>query len=195
MYDSVAGQDQVMLATFLYTAARRGEVFRLKWEDVDFTRSRIRLWTRKREAVLEFNWLPMVSELEKRLAWWLENHPVKDTPYVFVCLDEFNFCSEYYGEPFRTRQHLMRRLCEEVKVTPFGFHAIRHLTATTLYHRGYDVAVIQKILRHKSPNTTIEYLKDLGLEETRDALEAGLVERVRKIDAPKTVSPAMDLPN
>jgi integrase len=30
------GQDKVMLLTFLYTAARRGEIFGLKWDDVVF---------------------------------------------------------------------------------------------------------------------------------------------------------------
>jgi len=59
-------------------------------------------------------------------------------------------------------------------VKPFGFHAIRHLTASILYHKGYEVSVIQSILRHKSPTTTNRYLRSLGLEATRDALEKGL---------------------
>lgn len=50
--------------------------------------------------------------------------------------------------------------------------AIRHLTATTLYHNGYDVATIQAILRHKSPNTTERYLKTLGLEKVKNALDS-----------------------
>jgi hypothetical protein len=33
----------------------------------------------------------------------------------------------------------MRRLCDKAKVKPFGFHAIRHLTASTLFNQGYDV--------------------------------------------------------
>ena len=30
------GQDKVMLTAFINLAARRGEIFRLKWSDVDF---------------------------------------------------------------------------------------------------------------------------------------------------------------
>ena len=66
----------------------------------------------------------------------------------------------------------MRRLCDRAEVKRFGFHGIRHLTATTLYKLGYEVATIQTILRHKSPSTTERYLKNLGLEErARSALE------------------------
>ena len=71
---------------------------------------------------------------------------------------------------------LMKRLCARARVKAFGFHAIRHLTASILYKMGQPVSVIQAILRHKSPNTTAIYLKSLGLEETRGALE-GLAAR------------------
>ncbi len=45
------------------------------------------------------------------------------------------------------------------------------MTASSLYQQGNSVGVIQSILRHKSPSTTERYLKTLGLEHTRKALE------------------------
>ena len=48
----------------------------------------------------------------------------------------------------------MKQLCERAKVKPFGFHAIRHLTASILYKMGQPVSVIQAILRHKISNIT-----------------------------------------
>ena len=48
VYETAKGQDQVMLITFLHLAARRGEIFRITWSDVDFGDNRVRLWTRKR---------------------------------------------------------------------------------------------------------------------------------------------------
>ena len=65
----------------------------------------------------------------------------------------------------------MGRICKRAGVKPFGFHAVRHLTASILYKKGYEVAIIQAILRHKGPNTTEKYLKTLGLEGVRKALE------------------------
>ena len=90
---------------------------------------------------------------------------------MFLCLDEKPVSRDYYGEPFRYRVHFMRRLCKRAKVKAFGFHAIRHLSASILYKLGYDIRTIQTILRHRSSKTTERYLKSLGLEDVREALE------------------------
>jgi len=172
VYNVAEGQDKVMLAAFIYLGARRGEVFRMKWSDMDFPNSRVRLWTRKRKGgTLEPDWLPMTKELRKMLLGWWENRPVKESPFVFVCLNEGKFCKPHFGKPFTSRQHFLEKLCEKVEVKPFGFHGIRHLTASTLYKLGYGVSVIQIVLRHQSPNTTEGYLRRIGLESVRDALE------------------------
>lgn len=173
VYDLTSGQNQVMLSAFFYLAARRGEIFRLQWTDIDFSNSRVRLATRKRrDGTLEYDWLPMNTELKKQFEWWRENRTFKESPYVFVCEDTYEFCKEYSGGPFTKRSHFMGRLCVQAGVAPFGFHAIRHVVASKLYHMGKPLCVIQAILRHKSVATTERYLKSLGLEETRVHLEA-----------------------
>jgi len=119
----------------------------------------------------------MTSDLRQVMLQWCEERlkqPTADKEHVFVCLEETPFCREYYGKPFLHRQHLMETLCRRAKVKPFGFHGIRHLTASILYKKGYPLAVIQAILRHANPNTTARYIRSLGLEETRAALEEGL---------------------
>jgi integrase len=175
VYDKAEGQDKVMLLTALHLAARRGEIFGLTWSDVGFERSQVRLWTSKREGgTREFDWLPMTSELRETLFQWWQSRPIKDTIHVFVCLEKTPFCERFYGKPFSVRQHFMKKLCDKVGVNPFGFHAIRHLTASILYWKGYSLGHIQAVLRHKNPNTTKLYLKSLGLEHVREALEEGL---------------------
>ena len=172
VYEVAEGQDRVMLTAFLHLAARRGELFRLTWSDVDFGNKIVCLWTRKRtDGSYEYDWLPMTTELRTSLRWWWEHRPIKDQPNVFLCLDKTEFSKDYYGKPFKYRLQFMRRLCDRAGVKRFGFHAIRHLSASILYHLGYGVAVIQPILRHKSPNTTEKYLKSLGLERVREAME------------------------
>jgi len=179
VYDAIEDQqDQVMLLTFLHTAARRKEVFRLQRIDIDFENNRIRLWTRKRKnGAWEYDWLPMTTELRSALLEWLKirlTHNTPDEDHVFVCLKTGICEQEYYGKPFKYRQHFMKRLCDKINIKHFGFHAIRHLTASILYRKGYSLGYIQEVLRHKNPNTTARYLQTLGLERVRKALEDGL---------------------
>jgi integrase len=171
VYAVAEGQDKVFLLTLLHLACRRDEAFRMRWDDVNFKDKLVRLWTRKtKTGTFEYKWLPMTKELQQSLAWWKENCPLK-RDHVFVCLDKTNFCERYYGKPFTSRQHLMKRLCEKAGVKHFGFHAIRHLTATILYHSGNGLSVMQTVLRHNSPTTTNQYLKSIGLENVRAPLE------------------------
>jgi len=173
VFDLAEGQDKVMLAVALYTAARRGEIYRLAWEDVDWSNNRIRLSTRKRQdGALEYDWLPMAEDLRNHLRWWWEHRTFKDSPWVFVSENEMAAHAELLGLPFTTRRTFMPSLCKRAGVKPFGFHAIRHLAASILYKRGHPVSQIQVILRHQSPTTTTEYLRTLGLEEVRGAVDS-----------------------
>lgn len=140
-------QDQVMLLTFLRLGARRNEVFALKKADLDFRRKQIRLWTKKRESGLEYDWVPMTDQLTSVLQDWCAKPaamPTIDNDHVFVCLSETAFCDEYYGNKFKHRLHLMRRLCFHAGVKPFGFHAIRHLKAYPNKYLGTNRKAPQK---------------------------------------------------
>lgn len=122
IYDSLAmGQDKVMLFMLLHTAARRSELFKLLWSDVDFERRKVRLWTQKRRGGLEQDWIPMTGELFDMLSWWHEHRTFPEKENVFICEDMNNFCKELYGSPFKHCRHWMSRLCERVGVEPFGF--------------------------------------------------------------------------
>ncbi|HSL62366.1 MAG TPA: site-specific integrase [Desulfotignum sp.] len=171
VYAIAEGQDKVMLAVFLYLASRIKEVFNLRWSDVDFENNKVRLWTQKRRGgTREADWLPMIPELASSLKNWKAECPVK-SDHVFICLDSTVFTEPYYGRPFTVRQHFMKKLCAKAGVIHFGFHAIRHLTASKLYHKGFPVSAIQALLRHKSPSTTNVYLKSIGAEFIRGSLE------------------------
>ncbi|MCF8074034.1 MAG: site-specific integrase [Desulfarculaceae bacterium] len=171
VFDLAEGQDKVMLAVAFYTAARRGEIYRLAWEDVDWSNKRVRLSTRKRQdGSMEYDWLPMAEDLRAHMRWWWEHRTFKDSPWVFVSENEMAAHAELLGQPFTTRRTFMPSLCKRAGVKPFGFHGIRHLAASILYKEGYPVSQMQVILRHQSPTTTTEYLRTLGLEEVRGAV-------------------------
>ncbi len=179
VYNLSTSQDRLMLTAFLHLAARRGEIFRLKWQDIDWHNNQVRLSTRKtRSSSWKHDWIPMTKELKQELLKWHQEQPV-ESEYVFVCInigdkpkDNSPSGHAYYGLPFTQRRHFMHRMCKQAKVPDFGFHAIRHLSATILYKAGYKLSTIQRILRHESPSTTERYLKSLGFDnEVLEAVE------------------------
>jgi len=151
--------------------ARRSELFRLHWQDVDFTKGEIRLTTRKRSGgSLEEDWLPMLDELHIALLY--HKQAIKS---------DWVFPDPETGGPYLYRQHWMKRLCARAGVRPFGLHAIRHLSDSILANEGVPVIVIQGILRHKNSNTTQRYLHRLS--ELKTALKA-LSQRKSRLGEP-----------
>lgn len=168
-----AVQDYTMHMAFLHLAARRGEIFRMRVADLDMAGGLVKLWTRKRAGgKLEGDVLPVTAELKSLLVRWLEIRMGLGirSDHVFVSVGN---PIGHYGMPFKSRQHFMARLCERAVVPAFGFHAIRHFTASYLFRQGQPVGVVQRVLRHKSPNVTERYLRSLGFETgvIREALE------------------------
>lgn len=163
---------RLILLCYLFTAGRRDEIKRLKWSDIDFDNNLIRLWTRKRKGGWEYDWLPLVSSLAEQLKDWKEKSYFSD--YVFTNSEK--------TDRLRSFRYFMPNLTKRAGVRHFGVHAIRHLTAITLYQSGESVATIQQILRHESPGTTEIYLRSLGvLQVARPALERFGEQMVNKI--------------
>ena len=150
IYDKVDSfQDQVMLLGYLHLAARRSELFALRWSDVDFTELKLRLFTRKRkDGTLEYDWLPLTKDLHSSL---IKLSLEKKTEWVFP--------DPRTGKPYVHRQRWMSFLCEKAEVKKFGMHAIRHLTASILAQKNVSMIDIQSILRHKNLSTTERYIR------------------------------------
>jgi len=183
------GQDKVMLTAFINLAARRGEIFRLKWSDVDFREGVARLTTGKtRDGSVRGDFIPMSQELRRTLLQWWQDRPVK-SEYVFSMLDNACAASRSPGDPFTSRCHFMGKICRRAGVKPFDFHSIRHLSAVILYKAGEPVSMIQKVLRHQNATTTNRYLASLGfqLEEMRKSVEVLARGRAEVILLPKKV--------
>lgn len=155
-WDAAKGQDKVMLLAYLHLGARRSELFRLRWEDVDFAGSKVRLFCRKnRQGTWESAWLPMTDDLFNAL---LDHKKEKATDLVFP--------NPETGSPFTERLHYMGRLCKRAGVKPFGFHAIRHLTASILAKHDVPLMDIQAILRHSNLTTTQKYIRRIDTLKT-----------------------------
>lgn len=166
VYEVAPQRDQALLACYLNLAARKSELLRLTWDEVDFSRNTVVLTTRKtRTGTIKRDEMPMNPEVRKMMLWLWENRQ-GDSNHVFTCS-----VPPLTGQPYKTAAHVMERLCEKAGVKRFGFHAIRHLAATILAQEGNSLFSIQHSLRHEKQSTTDRYLHGLGaFKEVADAL-------------------------
>jgi integrase len=137
----------------LFTGMRRGEIFKLKWKDVDFDRGFIHIRDPKGgpDQVIPMN--DMAREL-------LESHSKTRSPYVFP---------GRHGKQRTDIRHAVNKIRDDADL-PKDFralHGLRHVYASILASSGeVDMYVLQKLLTHKSPVMTQRYahLRDEALK-------------------------------
>jgi integrase len=136
----------------LYTGMRRGEMFKLKWNDIDFQRGFIAIKNPK-------GGVSQKIPLNEQARQVLENHP-RTSEYVFVRPD---------GEPFTDIRRRVNPIKQAAGI-PDDFralHGLRHTYASMLASSGkVDLYTLQKLLTHKSPVMTQRYahLRDEALK-------------------------------
>ena len=141
-----------MMRLALYTGMRRGEMFKLKWNDIDFQRGFISIMNPK-------GGVSQKIPLNEQARQVLKNHP-RQAEYVFVTLK---------GKAFVDIGRRVNPIKKAAGI-PADFralHGLRHTYASMLASSGkVDLYTIQKLLTHKSPIMTQRYahLRDEALK-------------------------------
>jgi integrase len=141
----------------LFTGMRRGELFRLQWQDVDFERGFIHLRNPK-------GGLDQKIPLNQAARGLLTAHPRTDSLYVFP------------GRHGNQRVDINKQVTriKEAAGLPKDFralHGLRHTYASMLASSGQvDLYTLQKLLTHKSPQMTMRYahLRDEALKRASE---------------------------
>ena len=142
----------------LFTGMRRGELFKLRWEDVDFDRGFIHIrWDPKGGQDQKIPLNPPARDL-------LQNHPRTDSPYAFP------------GRGGNQRVDINKQVnrIKDRAGLPKDFralHGLRHVYASMLCSSGQvDLYTLQKLLTHKSAAMTQRYahLRDDTLRRASD---------------------------
>jgi len=142
-----------ILRLALLTGMRRGEIFKLTWDDLDFHNKMIHIRNPKGGQSAK---IPMNPEAERLLSS-IKKH--LGSPYVFPAKDGRHRVSiARAANDIRTKAGLPKafRMC----------HGLRHTYASMLASSGQvDMFVLQKLLTHKSPQMTQRYahLRDEAL--------------------------------
>lgn len=147
-----------MMLLALYTGMRKGEIYKLKWEHVDFERASIFLEAPKGQTDQR---IPLNSTARKVL----EAQMHSESEYVF-----------YGRKKGRLREvKSFRRICREAGL-PESFrpmHGLRHVFASSLASSGkVDMFALQKLLTHKTPSMVQRYahLRDDALKNASEVI-------------------------
>jgi len=157
-----------ILRMALFTGMRRGELFKLKWEDVDFERRVIQIRNPKGGPDQK---IPLNNAAREVLA----SHPRSGSPHIFFGRD---------GKQRTEMRAPVNRIRKRAKL-PEGFrpfHGLRHVYASMLASSGkVDMYTLQKLLTHKSPQMTQRYahLRDETLKRASDLAGSLVAEAVK----------------
>lgn len=162
---------QDYLVCIMQTLARMSEVNNLLWEDVDFDRNTVTLYTRKkRGGHRKGRRIEMTKRLRSVLEYRFKARD-KTKPWVFWHRYWSRNAGGWVEGPYVERKRIMRTLCEKAGVKYFRFHALRHCGASVLdQSKRVSIGTIQRILGHENRRTTERYLHTLSREES-EAME------------------------
>ncbi|MBU4487933.1 MAG: tyrosine-type recombinase/integrase [Candidatus Omnitrophica bacterium] len=124
------------------TGMRKGEILKLKWNDIDFKTNLIYLMETKNNEIRK---APMNNTVRKTLMK-IPKHP--DSPYIF--------CNAK-GKPYANVRKSFDTALTKAKITDLKFHDLRHTFASHLVMLGIDLKTVQELLGHKSFSMTLRY--------------------------------------
>jgi integrase len=138
----------------IHTAARQGEILRLRKTDVDFGR-RIAIFRDTKNG--EDRAVPLSRHALAVLAQLDASTP---SPYTFPVTRSVIT---------RAWRHILKR----ARISDFRFHDLRHEATTSLFERGLSTMEVQKVTGHKTLAMLLRYTQmDVGhLVERLDATE------------------------
>jgi integrase len=165
-----------VIATAIYTGARRGEIAGLKWEDVDFEnrtmyirRSVVKLVGQEPEIKLPKTissirqmaipqalcdiLLELKKEQDRKKA--LLGEKWHETGFIFT-----DWCGHVMHPHTPTKQ--FDKFLKKYGFRHLKFHGLRHSSATYLLSNGCDIKTVSKRLGHTSIDTTNIYVHALA---------------------------------
>jgi integrase len=131
-----------IVITALNTGMRKGEIFNIKWHNIDFRRNIINIYDTKNS---ETRTIP-INDMVKTALIRVRKHP--ESPYVFSRPD---------GEPIKDIRKSFFTALKKSGIVNFHFHDLRHTFASHLVMAGVDLNTVRELMGHKSLDMTLRY--------------------------------------
>lgn len=142
---------RVLLELMYDTGLRRGEVIKLRWEDIDLINGELRVNQGKGN---KDRLIGIGKDIIQHLLDLKISTP-KNNPFIF-----FSQSRTYTHITGRTVEAILENTCKKANLGyTINPHRLRHSFATHSLEIGTDIRVLQELLGHSSPKTTMRYTK------------------------------------
>jgi integrase len=185
-------RERAMIAIAYGNGPRISEVMGLKWQDIDFTKGvasvnksvvKGHLGENKTEASKMVVPLQHFRLVDLRAWREVASYPGDDA-YVFA--SHRNKGRRPYWPDTILAKHI-RPLAKKLGITKcIGWHTFRRTFSSLLIDHKEDVKVVQELMRHSSPNTTLRLYAQASSERLRDA-QSRVIETIRNAPLPSPV--------
>ena len=128
------------------TGLRRGELFGLKWSDIDFDQKVLTVAAETAKTG-KTRHIPLNEEAYRILRLWKTQDGIKSL-YVF---------SGKNGAPFKDLKGSWNRLLKNAEISDFRWHDLRHHFASKLVMAGVDLNTVRELLGHTDYKMTLRY--------------------------------------
>ncbi|MDC0535645.1 tyrosine-type recombinase/integrase [Francisellaceae bacterium] len=150
---------QAIVSVAINTGMRRGEIFNLEWQDIDFFTKTITIQggTSKSGHTRQ---IPMNNACYATLKNWESSN---------IC-EGIVFKSPKTGRRLDDIKGSIKTLFKQAEILNFRFHDLRHTFASKLVMKGVDLNTVRELLGHSDLTMTLRYAH-LAPEHKRKAVE------------------------
>lgn len=131
----------------LHTGLRRGELFQLKWENVDLERKNLTVTGETSRKSGKTRHIPLNDSALAVLKRWKKQRSAV-SPYVF---------HDAQGRPFEGVETSFRGILNKAGITNFRWHDLRHTFASKLVMANVNLNTVRELLGHSDYKMTLRY--------------------------------------
>lgn len=136
-------QKAKIIQLLILTGARKSEIMRARWEDLDPENHVLNV------PLAKSGKMRRVILSDKALAVFAAVRPDPDSPWIFPGRDKTRPLSDVYD--------YWRGIRNELGLGATRIHDLRHTFASVLVNLGHTLYEVQQLLGHASPQTTMRY--------------------------------------
>jgi integrase/recombinase XerD len=144
-------QDRAMFMLLFSAALRIGELIRLNRDDIDFKNNRVRIRSLKQKSgEVEYAHLPVGKPTINALKEYIKQRSDNNSA-LFISGGGRRIHPD-------TVRYRLKRICKIAGLRPIKVHTLRHSRAVDIVKRGCALPYLQRFMRHKNINTSMQYV-------------------------------------